>query len=94
MKIGITNLYTDINKNSRIKTHQRNDWEIVDYIEFDVGQGAYDLEQKILAYLDANKIRRGFSAFLEFFDGYTECWRVVDYCPKSVAEIIAVMPSS
>ena len=94
MKIGITNLYGDVLENSRIKKHQRNGWNLIDHIEFDIGQDAYDLEQSILARLDANKIRRGFSAFLEFFDGYTECWRAADYCPQSIAEIIAVVPSS
>jgi len=91
MKIGITNLYGNVCENSRIKNHQRNGWELVDYTEFHNGQDALNLEQSILAYLDASNIGRGRAVFLESFDGYTECWRAADYSPKTIAEIVAII---
>ena len=91
MKIGITNLYGDIYENSRIKNHQNNGWNLVDYIGFDIGQDARDFEQSILAHLDGKNIGRGCAVFREYFNGYTECWRAADYCPQNIAEIIAVI---
>jgi len=91
MKIGITNLYGDVCENSRIKRHQRNNWELVDYTEFNNGRDALNLEQSVLAYLDTNNIGRGRAVFLEAFDGYTECWRAADYSPSTIAEIVAII---
>jgi DNA-directed RNA polymerase subunit RPC12/RpoP len=91
MKIGIANLYGDVCENSRIKRHQGNGWELVDYTEFDNGRDALNLEQSILAYLDASNIGRGRAVFLEPFNGYTECWRAADYSPSTIAEIVAII---
>jgi DNA-directed RNA polymerase subunit RPC12/RpoP len=87
MKIGITNLYGNVCENSRIKNHQSNGWELVDWTEFNNGQDALNLEQTVLAYLDGRNIGRGRAVFLEAFDGYTECWRAADYSPSTIAII-------
>jgi hypothetical protein len=91
MKIGITNLYGDVCENSRIKRHQGNGWELVDYTGFNNGRDALNLEQSILTYLDTSNIGRGRAVFLESFDGYTECWRASDYSPSTIAEIGAII---
>jgi len=82
-KVGICNLNTD-----RLRRHQKNNWVLIEQKYYEIGQDAYNIEQKILKLLDKKGVPRGQAAFIEPFDGYTESWNAADLFVKSIEDLL------
>ena len=86
LKIGISNV-----PRSRHAQLAANGWKLRDMTPILPGPNVRRLEAAVLAWLDANNIPRGYGAFSEPFDGYTESWIATKYAPQTVAEIATTL---
>ena len=55
---------------------------------YEIGEEAYDEEQRILDMMENQNIPLGDAAFRESFDGYTESWNAADLFVKSIEDLL------
>jgi hypothetical protein len=82
-KIGIYNI-----ESKRITEHKRNGWDLMEQRYYEIGEEAYDEEQRILDMMENQNIPLGDAAFRESFDGYTESWNAADLFVKSIEDLL------
>jgi Probable Zinc-ribbon domain len=84
LQVGITN-----NLDQRVHDqHRRRGWTLLDSLGPIPGADARALELAILNALDDLGIGRGFDAFDEKFDGFTEAWLCDSVSAKSLGELL------
>lgn len=83
LQIGITNF-----PDQRLYRHKKNDWEVIEIRGPMDGYLTRDWETSILATLGLMGVKVGPSDVAGKFDGYTEAWRMSDYNPKSIVELM------
>lgn len=83
LQIGITNV-----PEQRLKKHSNSGWELLDLKGPMDGFLAREWEGFILKYITNLGHKVGSKDIAGSFDGYTESWKISDFSPKTLAEIM------
>jgi len=82
-QIGIAN-----SPKTRLATHRRSGWEVIEICGPMVGGEALNLEQSTLAALAAGGVALGDTTVAGRFSGYTESWFIEDRPVSSLSDLL------
>jgi Probable Zinc-ribbon domain len=83
VQIGITNV-----PNQRLSKHKKSGWELIDLKGPMKGDLTRSWESDILKFVENRGIEVGSKNIAGAFDGYSESWKLADYFPKDLREIM------